>query len=245
MKILKLWLIVSLLAGLSAHAQVFDVPYGGDAPTRTLLVPAKNPKALVILFPGGEGRPQISENGEIKSQHTFIRSKSLWAQYGIDAVLVDSPYSLGNSRNNSRGTKDHQQRILSVIKFYQNRNLPIWLFGHSMGTVSVTEFANDVIENQKLISGVIIAGSYRSISLSKEFKLPALGIHHELDGCSATPLSATKSALEGRDNSTKSKFIMIEGGKSEGDECQSFSYHGFNQKEDELVKVSADFILSR
>ena len=39
----------------------------------------------------------ISEDGAIKSRHTFIRSMDMWAQYGIDAVLVDTA---GRMQNN-------------------------------------------------------------------------------------------------------------------------------------------------
>ena len=47
-----LFVILGFLT-LPVNAQVFDVPYKDDAPSRTLLVPTQKPKAVVLLFIGG------------------------------------------------------------------------------------------------------------------------------------------------------------------------------------------------
>ena len=246
MRLFNLLAACSVLFSMHVHAQVFDVPYKDDAPTKTLLLPAKNPKALVLLFPGGGGMLRVQDDGSTTNPHTFVRSKELWAQYGIDAVLVDTPYALGDGRNNARSTRDHQQRILAVVKYYKEKfNLPIWLFGHSMGTVSVSEFANSGVEQQQLISGVIIAGTFRSVSLDEDGKLPVLAIHHIHDGCPSTPKETAEAVIKNRPKDSRSQLILIDGGISAGDECQSFAHHGFNQNEAELIKDAAEFILGR
>jgi len=225
-------------------AQIFDVPYKEEAPTRTLLIAAKDPKAVVLLFPGGGGALRLQDDGSTKNPHTFVRSKDLWAQYGIDAVLVDTPYGLGDGRSNSRAIKNHQQRILNVVSYYREKlKLPIWLFGHSMGTVSVSEFANGGVEQQRLINGIVIAGTYRSVSIDQDVKLPVLAIHHAQDGCQNTPISASEAIIKNRSQESHSQFILIDGGISEGDVCGSTAYHGFNQKENELVKAASEYIL--
>jgi hypothetical protein len=95
MKFIRLFLLSWIFVSSLANAQVFDVPYKDDAPTRTLLIPVKNAKAVVLLFPGGGGVLRLQDDGSTTNFHTFVRSKDLWAQYGIDAVLVDTPYDLG------------------------------------------------------------------------------------------------------------------------------------------------------
>jgi hypothetical protein len=238
-------LAIGILISIQAKAQVFDVPYKDDAPTRTLLLTAKNPKAVVLLFPGGGGVLRLQDDGSTSNSHTFVRSKELWAQYGIDAVLVDTPYGLGDGKNNARSTRDHQQRILNVVKYYKEKlNLPIWLFGHSMGTVSVSQFINGGSEQGQMISGVIVAGTYKSVSLSEDSKLPVLAIHHLNDGCVHTPKSASESVINNRPKDSRSQLILIDAGVGSGDECLSYAHHGFNQNEDELIKVAAKFILN-
>ena len=244
MKIIYIVIAIGALMSSSAYSQVFDVPYKDDAPTRTLLTPVKNAKAVVLLFPGGGGVLNLQDDGSTTNGHTFVRSKDLWAQYGIDAVLVDTPYDLGAGMRNSRSIRDHQQRILNVVSYYKEKfNLPVWIFGHSMGTVSVTEFVNGGKEKERLIAGVIVAGTYRSATVDSDVTVPVLAIHHVDDGCGSTPIVSSERIIEGRSKQLRSQFIQIEGGISEGDVCGSRAYHGFNQKESEFVKSAAQFIL--
>ena len=145
---------------------------------------------------------------------------------------------------NSRSIRDHQQRIFNVVTYYKEKSyLPVWIFGHSMGTVSVTEFVNGGREKEKLIAGVIVAGTYRSATVDSDVKVPVLAIHHVDDGCASTPFVSSERIIEGRPKQSASQFIQIDGGISEGDVCGSRAYHGFNQKESEFVKAAAQFIL--
>ena len=244
MKFIRLFLLSWIFVSSLANAQVFDVPYKDDAPTRTLLIPLRNAKAVVLLFPGGGGVLRLQDDGSTTNFHTFVRSKDLWAQYGIDAVLVDTPYDLGAGMRNSRSIRDHQQRILNVVNYYRDKfNLPVWIFGHSMGTVSVTEFVNGGKDKERLVAGVIVAGTYRSASIDSDVTIPVMAIHHTDDGCASTPLVTSERIIEGRSPKTISLLIQIDGGVSEGDVCGSKAYHGFNQKESEFIKSAAQFIL--
>ena len=238
--------IALLVISLAVSAQVFDISHEDEAPTRTLLVGISNPRAVVLLFPGGGGLAGIFDNGSVKSRHTFVRSINMWGQYGIDAVLVDSPYDLGDlRRGNLRGRKDHLIRVDEVVKFYKAKlGLPIWVFGHSMGTSTATFYANRLGESKGNIAGIIIAGTIQTTSLDNEVNLPVLGLHHLQDGCAGTPVSATSRIIEGRPSKYTSTLEIIDGGISEGGVCESFAYHGFNQTEPELVKRAAQFILS-
>lgn len=244
MKINLVILMLLVCFPFLVRAQVFDVPYKDDPPTRTLLVATPNAKALVLLFPGGGGMLRLQDDGSSTNFHTFVRSKNLWAQYGIDAILVDTPYDLGSGMRNSRSIRNHQQRILNVVRYYKEKlNLPMWIFGHSMGTVSVTEFANGGKDQAALISGVIVAGTYRSASIDSDVIMPVQAIHHVDDGCASTPFSTSEGIIKNRPSKSPSQFVPMEGGVSEGDVCGSKAYHGFNEKEPEFIKAAAQFIL--
>jgi len=247
-------LVTKVLVSLSlfglfacAHAQVFDVPHQEDSPTRTLLVSVSKPKALVLLFPGGGGMLRLQNDGSTKNKHTFVRSVDQWAQYQIDAVLVDTPYDLGDlRRGNLRERQDHMDRVGEVVQYYKNKTkLPIWIFGHSMGSSTASYFASQLNERSKLLSGIIVAGTIRTASLDDGVSIPVLGIHHQDDACAGTPVSATKRMIEGRPAKYVSRLEIIEGGITEGGVCESFAYHGFNQTESEFVKRAAQFILSQ
>ena len=235
-----------LLLSCITNAQVIDIPHSGESPTRTLLAAVSKPRAVVLLFPGGGGMAVISDSGAVKSKHTFVRSLDLWAQYGINAVLVDSPYDLGDlRRGNLRGRDDHLSRVDEVVSFYKKKfDLPVWIFGHSMGSSTVTYYANEISRSKGKLRGIIIAGTINSASLDDEVSIPVLGIHHEGDACAGTPLAASRRVIEGRPAQYVSRLEIIEGGISEGNICDSFAYHGFNQTESEFIKSAAQFILS-
>lgn len=233
-----------VLLCFSAKAQVSDLPFDGGSPTRTLLAATQSPKALVILLIGGDGKVGIFNNGTARSTHTFVRSQEFWAQYGIDSVLVDSRDFLV-TRDGDRLSNDYQNRLLSVVNYYKNKmQLPIWLFGHSNGTISVAEFVNR-FGKQNVIAGFIVAGTEKTAILKDDSSLPALAIHHSQDSCSVTPISASQEIIKSRPKGTRAEFITIDGGVSTGNVCWSLAYHGFNQRENEMVKVAAEFILKK
>ena len=235
---------LSAFAPLMVGAQVLDVPHEAGVSTRTLLIPTQNAKAVVLLFPGGGGVLRLKDDGSTSNFHTFVRSKNLWAQYGIDAVLVDTPYDLGRGRSHSRSLRDHQQRILGVVRYYKQKlNLPIWIFGHSMGTVSVTEFVNGGKDQARLVSGVIVAGTFRSAFIDSDVDMPVQAIHHVDDGCANTPFATSESIVKSRPNNSAAQFVVLEGGSSEGDICGSKAHHGFNEREPEFIRAAAQFIL--
>ena len=229
------------------RGQVFDIPHQQDAPTRTLLVTAQIPKALVLLYPGGGGLLHLKDDGTTRNRHTFVRSIDQWAQYQIDAVLVDTPYDLGDLRRGDRRDEtDHLKRVGEVVNFYKSRtDLPIWIFGHSMGTSTATYFVNQLNEDSKEIAGIIIAGTVRTAQLDDRASLPVEAIHHVQDQCGGSPSSASRDIISGRPTNMISRLEMIEGGITEGDVCESFAYHGFNQTEPELIKRAAQFILNQ
>ncbi len=235
--LLALWFTTA-----SGSAEVIDIPFRNESATRTLLSSVSNPKAAVILLIGGNGKAVIFNNGTARSDHTFIRSQNLWSQYGIDSVVVDSADDL-SATGGGRQTDQYQNRLLSVVNFYKDSlGVPVWIFGHSNGTISVTEFVNR-FGNKKVIAGFVVAGTADKAILKDDSDLPALAIHHLKDTCSVTPISASENVIKSRPKGTRAEFITMDGGTSQGNVCWAFAYHGFNQKEDELVKSAATFIL--
>jgi hypothetical protein len=240
-------LVLTLLTQANAIAQVMEVPSRpGEAPTKTLLVPASDAKATVLLFPGGGGVLNLQPDGSTASQHTFVRSKDLWRQYGIDAVLVDSPEELGNTKSHSRFSRDHQARIGEVAAFYKNKfGHPVWLFGHSMSTAGVTAYANAQRGKPAVIDGLIVAGTNNTASLDREVTLPTLAIHHRLDGCRFDPVDNSESIVRSRQKTVRTKLVLMDGGTAAGDPCGALSFHGFLGIEKELVDAAANFMLDR
>ena len=240
-------LIAALLTQANAIAQVIEVASRpGNVPTKTLLVPASNAKATVLLFPGGGGVLNLRPDATTTSRNTFVRSIDLWQQYGINAVLVDSPEELGNTRSHSRLSRDHQARIAEIATFYKNKfGHPVWLFGHSMGATSVTGYANGQKGKPAGIDGIIVAGTNDTALLDRDVTLPTLAIHHRNDGCRFDPVGNSESIVRSRQKTVRTRLALMDGGTSVGDPCGAQSFHGFLGLEKELVEVAANFILDK
>jgi dienelactone hydrolase len=237
-------LLVALLFPALVYGQVLEVPQAGEAPTKTFLIETAKPKAVVLLFIGGDGVLDLKPDGSTTKENPLNRSAGLWKSYGINSVLVDSPYDLGDARRgNVRGKSEHLSRVESVVNYYRNKfNVPVWIFGHSMGTVTAIQFANQS-ERSAAITGIIIAGTHIGENLNSSFSKPVMAIHHQKEACPATPISASESIIKGRSKDAKSELVMIDGGENVGRACMGLAYHGFNKVEDQMVSAAAKFIL--
>jgi dienelactone hydrolase len=237
-------LLVALLFPALVYSQVLEVPQAGEAPTKTFLIETAKPKAVVLLFIGGNGVLDLKPDGSTTKENPLNRSAGLWKSYGINSVLVDSPYDLGDARRgNVRGKSEHLSRVESVVNYYKNKfNIPVWIFGHSMGTVTAIQFANQS-ERSTAVTGIIIAGTHIGENLSASFNKPVMAIHHQKEACPSTPISASESIIKGRSKDAKSELVMIDGGEDVGKACMGLAYHGFNKVEDKMIGAAAKFIL--
>jgi pimeloyl-ACP methyl ester carboxylesterase len=246
MKLIFATLMLTLTT-LASAAEVIDVPSSMGSPTRTLLVSSPNPKATVLLFIGGDGQLRLTDDGQTKHGHTFVRSIDRWASHGINAVLIDTPFDLGNAmRGHKRGTSDHLTRVAEVTAYYSKKaSAPLWIFGHSMGTSTVAAFMSSGKPEIGLLRGYIVAGTHKGESVPVSIKLPALGIHHRKEACEATPIEASEAIINSRSPDTPKAMVLLDGGEDKGHRCQSRAYHGFNGIENQFVDSAASFILKQ
>jgi pimeloyl-ACP methyl ester carboxylesterase len=237
-------LLISLACAGRANERV-DIPSVHGSPTRVLIASHQAATATVLLFIGGGGLVRIADDGRTDHIHTFVRSFGMWRDYAVQAVLVDSPFDLGNAlRGHKRSSKEHLDRVSEVIRHFRSKSgQPIWIFGHSMGTSTVAAFLSSERPEISLLNGYIVAGTHKGESIPASIKLPALGIHHRREACPSTPISASESIIRSRSSDTPRAMVLLDGGNDQGDRCQALAYHGFNGIEQELVKTAAEFIL--
>ena len=241
-------IVLSAAAHVAAHAaEVIDVASKQGAPTRTLLVLAPEPKLTVLLFIGGDGLLRLTDDGRTEHGHTFVRSINRWSTHHINAVLVDTPFGLGNAkRGHKRASGRHLTRVSEVVAHYAEKTkTPIWIFGHSMGTSSVAAFLSSGRPEINLLSGYAVAGTHRGESVPESIKLPALSIHHQRDGCEATPLEASEAIHKSRTPDTPRALVILDGGLETGHPCLARGYHGFNGVENEFIDAAARFMLKK
>jgi pimeloyl-ACP methyl ester carboxylesterase len=242
---LLITLFVLAFVSMANAAEVIDVPSTQGTPTRTLLVSSSSPKATVLLFIGGDGQLRLTEDGQTKHGHTFVRSIDRWASHSINAVLIDTPFDLGNAmRGHKRGTSEHLTRVAEVTAYYSKKTItPLWIFGHSMGSSTVAAFLSSGRPEIGLLKGYIVAGTHKGESVPVSIKLPALGIHHRKEACEATPIEASEAIINSRSPDTPKAMVLLDGGEDKGHRCQARAFHGFNGIENQFVDAAATFIL--
>jgi hypothetical protein len=235
----------------SNAAQVFVVEpppksAANAPPTMTLLNGVENAQVTLVAIPGGEGRIGLNETSTGTRAATAVMLNNLtradFATSRFNIVIFDSPYDI--YPYNMRRSADHLDRIESVVRYYKAKfNKPVWLLGHSWGSVSVTEFINKSSENRALLAGLITSASLHEIEIKDGVNMPVLFLHHEQDDCRETPYSYAQKNFEKTKalNKGVTEFATVKGGDSRGNPCRD-GRHMFFGAYEEAAKLIDQFI---
>lgn len=217
-----------------------------------LAVPSVAPKGSFIFFPGGSGQ-LVGEDGQVRQGFSGQEGTRLIAEQGFVAVLVDWPSDqVQGGSDQFRVSQAHTEDIKRVIEFVSHKwPKPIFLVGHSLGTISAAHFAAVVKDDR--ISGVVLTGSdgadrrrgkrivYLSSLPLQNITYPVLFVHHRDDGCYG--LHDVRQLHNRVINSRKLGFIEVVGGAApQGDPCRGGkNFHTFMGREREVINAIADW----
>lgn len=259
-------LAVLLNAGV-AYAQAIPVvpSYKGiftsSDPTMTFLFETVEAKATLVVIPGGEGRRGVkpewtADHGYFSKYHFNVMLRSLSdptvTSGRFNVVIFDSPADLptANHWSAARTSTDHLSRVEDVVRHYKEKfGKPVWVMGHSMGTISITEFYKSLHDrkSENLVAGLIFSGGENGTSFNYETtKLPVLVLHHENDECVGnTPGNAKKiHARLSEAGNTAADLVLIQTGTRSPDSnnpCRS-GYHMYFGAGADVAKVLDQFM---
>lgn len=239
---IHLALAATLLSVTSVSAQVLSVEFKdkglffSDLPTLNFAWPAKQAKATLLFFPGGEGKLGLALDrknlGGFYGNTLRPLSDEKLTSGAFNVVIFDSPVNLpvGTDYPYSRQSKEHLLRIESVVRHLKSLyGVPVWLMGHSNGAVSMTEFYKmiQLAGSENLIEGVIYSAPRNGADFTEKTNLPILFLTHELDGCDKSPPSRSLAVFQrqSQTNQKKLKFVSIKGGEAQP---QHPCYSGFH-----------------
>jgi dienelactone hydrolase len=261
MRGMKVWLgVVALLFGFHVGAQttarVEDIPTRPGVTQRAIVLSAANPKAAVVLYPGGHGGLQVFPNGSMKwgDDNFLVRTRQQFADEGLTVVVLDAPSDrqrpsyLGSFRQ----TPEHVADAKAVIAWLRARApVPVWLVGTSRGTQSVA-FIATALEGAEGPDGIVLTSTILSDNQGRpvpamplgRIKVPVLIVHHEQDGCQHCRFADMPQLTSKLKGAPRQELLTFKGGNSQGDPCQAMAYHGFNGLEAEVVHQIAAWILA-
>jgi len=116
------------------------------------------------------------------------------------------------------------------------------LFGHSNGSISVTEYLNKNIQSPG-ISALVLSASKSDIVIKQPLSLPVMFLHHVDDKCRLTPFYAANRNFE-KLKSVNTHFTglgVVKGGDASGDPCRD-GRHMFLGAYEEAAHLLSEFI---
>jgi pimeloyl-ACP methyl ester carboxylesterase len=216
---------------------------------------SRKPEALALLMVGGGGNINLRrEDGQIRFQQgNFLpRSRGEFIRNGVLPVIVDGPsdQQAGGMSDGFRAGAAHAADIGVVVAEMKKRHpgLPLFIVGTSRGTVSAAYLATAL---EAELAGAVLTSSLffsdgrgRFAALAdfdwSKIKVPLLLVHHEDDGCGATPYHEAQRLAR------RFPLVSVSGGKpAQSGPCEPLSQHGFFGKEAETVDAIAAWMLGR
>src|SRR5689334_4779510 len=250
--------VILLASALSARAEEIVTVSGrkGETQSYLLMHNAPPPKAVAVMFPGGEGLLRLhTEGGGVKfaqGKNFLVRTRGLFRDAEVAVAVLDSPSDrqrLGMD-DGFRTGRAHIEDIAAVIGDLKNRfaGAKIFLIGTSRGTISaayVGRALGSTVDGVVLTSTVFNRGGpIGGIGLAGfdfgSIRTPLLFVHHVHDSCRACPYGVAESLGH------TYPLISVNGGKpAQSDPCEPLAAHGYFGKEAETVAAIKDWMLGR
>lgn len=139
--------------------EVHDVASRGIS-VRDLVEETDGSVGVVVLFAGGRGVTQISDQGGIGrlTGNFLVRSRHIFWQHGFTTVVFDSPSDSSEDLRPVHHSTAFAEDVGAVIHHLRRSyGLPVWLVGTSRGTVAVAAAASRLGKNSP--DGVVFTAS--------------------------------------------------------------------------------------
>jgi pimeloyl-ACP methyl ester carboxylesterase len=257
---LKVFVLLGLLVAGHAAAQeivTLQTRPGVTLPFFIADMGGRKPQAAALLLIGGGGNIRLRmQNGEPRfGQNNFLpRSRREFIRNGVLPVILDNPtdQQAGDGMSDAfRESAEHAADIRAVRAELEKRypGLPVVVVGTSRSTLSAAHLARALpgeLKGAVLTSSLFHSGGgqrARQVLAAYNWgaiKIPLLFVHHQDDGCGATPYRDAARLAE------RYPLVTVQGGKPpESPPCEPLSNHGFFGKEPETVDAIAAWMLGK
>lgn len=247
---LAAFIFVALPIAAAAEGTIKKIPTRPDVRTTLFWEPVDNPKATVLLFPGGDGGFGKVVDGRASGGNFLVRSAHYFRANGFNVAIFGRPSDTPDLDYPVRISEPHIADIRAVLDHLRTLSpAPVWLVGTSRGTISATAAAIKLKDAG--IAGIVLTSSVVSHSkvgaLPRQdlaaVAVPVLVLHHAKDSCRVTLPHEVPFILRGLTNAPIKKVVMVEGGGNPaGDPCEAMHWHGFIGMEEEAVNLIGEWI---
>ena len=257
-------LFLLALAGLGqaaaqgAELVVIETPRG--VKQRFAVTAPAEPVASVILFTGGGGELELSSPTEMKrgAQSFLVRVRDKFVVHNVMVALMDTPADRPGGMDGTFRTGNAHAGDIGAVAAYlkQVADVPVWLVGTSMGTLSAAwgAIAADNVDGLVLTSTVTRARAQWKFAQThsdgvaslplEDVTVPTLIVVHAEDACDLSSADGTEKLKKRLGNAKALDVVTLKGDVPAGTEqpCGSRSAHGFSGVDADAVEAIAKFI---
>jgi hypothetical protein len=267
---------------ISGYRDRFDIP--GPASVRYLLIDPGNavlatdgfapidPKAVLMLFVGGDGRLNLTLTQQNTGSTNFLaRTRYHFAAEGYVVALVDAasdflvhdhpPTTDANGFLHGSGLSGHRlpdrlygdsylQDLAAVMNDLRVRypSLPLWAVGTSRGTLSAAVAGANVspppdgIVLTSSLTGPSAMGDLEGVNL-ESIVVPVLIVTHRDDACAVTSPDDSKTLKTRFSASPRVQVHVFNGGSAPlSNPCDPLSAHGYFGIEQKVIDAITKWI---
>ena len=186
------------------------------------------------MFAGGNGVLPFEADGSLKGGlSTLVRSRQRWVDQGLAVVIPNRPASV--SEFNYRLTDAYGHDIATLIDFASSHwSAPIWLLGHSLGSLAVVSGASG--PSAAKVAGIVVAGGtfFRNGVKQTVYDAPPAAIHvpvlitqHEHETCGPSSPEGAASFRTALTGSPATDLMLFTGGEPSGGPCDPTALHSY------------------
>jgi hypothetical protein len=231
---------------------VTDLTVGDGGVQRVLYLQHERPRAVIVFLPGGLGLTSIDAAGriDIGCPGPLICIRDIWMAQGFAVAVLHTPSPLYGERSSAR----YARRLAAIVADLRTRtDAPIWLVGHSYGTVAAVSGAAALTHGE--IAGIVLLGPVtRSgpnatetvLGAAGQVTVPTLIVSHVRDACPTNPPADAEAIGRALVRAPRKDIILLDGGASSPyDLCSGSSAHSFGGIQRQMVERVAAWIATQ
>ena len=219
-----------------------------------LIRPSRAPAASLILFMGGRGALGL-QRGAVSARNTnfLVRSRQRFAERGFLVAVPDVPSDrTSEALVRFRTSAEHATDVRALIATLRaEADVPVWLVGTSMGSVSATAVAARLCQGGP--DGIVLTSSVTGVSREMgeslqdvaldRIRVPVLMVHHRDDACRVSRYADTSWAMRRLSAAPKRELLTFSGGDApQSEACEPLAPHGYFGIEERVIDAITAWI---
>lgn len=242
-------LLIAFALPAIAAADVTKLTLDDGGIQRVLYTSPANPRAALIMLPGGNGMVEFGPDGAFRrgGRSFLLRTLPLWQAQDFAVAVLTPPN--GMTLLGYRHTRTYAAALGLAVDFVRNRtNVPVWLVGASQGTTAAVGGAarlGDKIEGIVVMSSVTgrtSAGETLFDSEPERVNVPVLIVANSGDTCPASSPKDAPKIAESLSHAPRKDIIYMESATLQGQPCEAEAPHSYFGIEQATVERVAAWI---